>query len=210
LKQETSAAVAARIDEIDRRYAELSAQQSKTAFEIEEAIKVASHQYLETSSLAGAKVVHELETHVDMISRSMRILEKRKAEAEKDLKRAQAAEQRQRAEQLREEAAGLEKKSAKLIDELSRIQDVRFDRSILESGRVGTWLTSQGGMKPAGPYDGPSDVFAEPSPANRGMYATSRAKRLLDEAAELDQKAETLDELELSDGEPETAWKQSA
>jgi hypothetical protein len=207
LKQETLAAVAARIFEIDRRFAELSEQQAKAGFEIEEAIKTASAQFLETNDMAGAKVVHELETRVDMIGRAMRILEQRKHDANRDLRRAQAAEHRQRAEQLREEAAGLEKKSAKLIDELSRLQDVQFDRSILEYGRVGTWLTAQGGYNPAGPFDGPADVFAEPAAANRGMYATSRAKRLLDEAAELDQKAETL---EVSDGEPETAWKQSA
>jgi hypothetical protein len=187
----TVEAVRARVDEIDRRYAELSAEHARIGFEIEEAIKVASQRFLETNDMGGAKIVHELETRIELISRSMQILEQRKAEAEKDLRLAQAAEHRQRAGQLRDEAAGLEKKSGKLIDELSKIQDVQFDRSILECGRVGAWTTLQGGYNPAGSFDNPTEIFAEPG-GSPGTYAASRSRRLLREAAELEAKAEEL------------------
>lgn len=192
MKPETSEQVKARIDSLDRRYAELCAEQAKVGFDLEHARDAASLQFLDANDLSGAKLIGDLNIKADLIARGLMLLEQRKATAETELKQATVFELREKARGLRDEAAGIEKKCDKAITELSKLQDVQYTRSVLETGRTGGWM---GFRCQFSEFLSPSEMACEPVGVNRGEYAVSKSRRLLTEADALETQANEIEAL---------------
>jgi len=110
-----------------------------------------------------------------------------------DLHGAEICELRAQAAAKREELGTLEKKTGRLLAELSKLESIEYESGILSAARRGTWYSPQGDLVPPPPYFGPGECFWDPT--NQEPFARPRSRRLRQEIEELEAKAR---EMELS------------
>jgi hypothetical protein len=182
----TLAEAGAALDEIERKKSQLSAIQAEVGLRLEQA-----ENGLGEAVLAGdedaVRNVADIRLRADGLSAALVTLENRRAAALVDQRRATAADLRQQAEAKRAELAALEVKTAKLLAELSALENVPFTVSILSSECKGSWYPKTGGLQAPEAHLGCWECFADP--VNPEMFHTPRSRFLRVEIADLEAKA---------------------
>jgi hypothetical protein len=128
-------------------------------------------------------------------------LERRKAEATLDRKRAEARDYRAKGETLQAELDALNKKSDALLEKLAELQGVPYDRSVLAAQRTGTWVIHHTVTDARNlPYCPPEVQQAEVTGPNRGRYLEPRSRTLMDKIQTLTLSAQAIEhEFELEE-----------
>jgi hypothetical protein len=143
---------------------------------------------------SGLEKIAALERRHGGIDRALGALAAQRAEVEKLLNPAKAAELRAEANAKRTELDELEKKTERLLRELSRLEDTEFTSCILNAQRVGTWHPAFGALANPMAWLSPDEVFPEPGRrAGEPIYARPLSRRLRDEIAMLEDEANRLD-----------------
>lgn len=190
-------AIDQQIAELDARKELICGAQAEAGARLADAEATVGDEILDGNDGAIRELI-ELRVRVDGLTAALEALERRRATAVIDRKRAEAAELREQAASKRRALAELEDKTGKLLAKLSELENVSFDACVLNSQRVGVWsapLAGEGlGPAPLAPWRGPDEVQRDPV---TGRYAVPRSRILRDEIAALEaQAAAILAELE--------------
>ena len=196
----------AALDEIERRKAQLSAALAGVGLELERAEAELGERVLAGHEDAMRDVL-ELRTRADGLNAALAALEKRRAAALLDQKRATALDLRQQAAAKRVALAEIESATKTLLDKLSTLEDVRYTTSILSSQRQGAWFAFQGGLREPDEFLGAWESYADPT--NRSPFAIPKSRLLRVETAELEGRAATI-EAELGETRAEQARPEAA
>src|ERR1035437_4913611 len=136
----TLQAANARLDDIEVRQAQLAAASAKKASDLMDAEARLGEAVLDGDASVGA-LVADLRIQADGLAAALVVLEKRRAIAQLECKRAQAADLRRQAAAKRADLAALESKTSKVLAELSRLESVEYDGCILGAQRIGAWIS---------------------------------------------------------------------
>jgi hypothetical protein len=142
--------------------------------------------------------VADLRLRVDGLTAGLAALEKRRATAELDMRRAAAADLRRQAAVKQNDLDSLTRKSAKLLEQLSVLEGVIFTAGILRVQQKGAWYRP--GLLPVEAHHG-AYVDTFPDPSNNTPFSTPRSSALRSEIADLEGKAAAIEQ-ELATPEP--------
>jgi hypothetical protein len=169
------------IEELERRKSALVSTLAETSAKLAELEARIGDDYLDGNADDAIRRLSERRLKFDAINSAVNALARRRAAAEIDLQRAQVADVRMQAEAKRTEIAALRVKAKHALDMLSNIEDVQFTAHILNSQVISDEEIPD--------HLKPSEIQG----SFRGNYARPRSRRLFDEAAELDVKADSLE-----------------
>jgi hypothetical protein len=132
-----------------------------------------------------------------LLQETLTVSHSRRMQALQSYLRLEAGEYRERAAALRREAAAVQEQTAPLLEKLSEIEGIVYDRSILLAQRRGGWEKGIGMYVDRLPLVdcAPNEVWSDPA---TGGYEAPRSRRLLDEAGELEAKAAELERRNLA------------
>jgi hypothetical protein len=91
---------------------------------------------------------------------------------------------------LRDELGELEGKTAKVLTELSKLENVQFDACILAAQRIGNWLPRA--STNVEPWQ--SSLECGSDPCNTTPFATPKSRRLRNEADDLERQARDIEQ----------------
>jgi hypothetical protein len=185
----TLQAANARLDAIEVRRAQFAAASAKNASDLMDAEARLGEAVIDGDNTVGA-LVASLRIQVDGFAAAFLVLEKRREVAQRDCRRAQAVDFRRRAARLRDELGELEGKTAKVLTELSKLENVQFDACILAAQRIGNWLPRA--STNVEPWQ--SSLECGSDPCNTTPFATPKSRRLRNEADDLERQARDIEQ----------------
>lgn len=188
------------ISKIENDCAHLIENRSGIGRKLELLQSTGGQRYL-SGDRGAIKEIGEFRAELDLIELSLTTLNGQRADAEVDLKRATAADLRNRAELKRSEMAALEAKTGKLLAQLSILENVQYGVGILSNQRQGAWCTANWGTPE--PWHA-AIVDCQSDPLNHTPFAVPKSRLLRAEIADLLHQAAEI-EAELAEPEPEPA-----
>ena len=183
--------------QLDSREAQLSAMLATVGTRLEKSEANAGDAYLDGDE-TPLREVAELRLRVDGINAALEALSRRRALAILARRRAEALELRRQAAANKAELSELERKTSRLLGELSKLEGIAFTSSILSSQPLGAWLTPGYFTPNEKPFLSARELFAD----GGATYGTPRSRIVRLEIAELEKQA-ALIEQELTDGAAE-------
>jgi len=182
----TLAEAKAAIEQIEADRMRIVGLRRELAQRLEAAEAIAGESYL-AGDRGAVREIAELEAEISLIERrALPTLDRRQAEAERELKAANAADLRQQAETKKAELAQLEERTARYLAELSKLEGVEYTAGILSLQWRGSWV--QGGAHPPESWHGAFvDIAADPT--NPEKFAVPRSRKLRNEIADLERRA---------------------
>jgi hypothetical protein len=179
------------LDQLEARKAQFCGMLAELGARLSEAEANLGEAVLEGDESA-ARTVADLRLKVDSINAGLRACEKRKAAAAVDRRRAEAAAIRHQAEVKRANLADLEKKTAKLLNDLSELENVTYTRAVLCAQRTpGSWEPAVTATIRDINYLSPAEVIRYL--ASYDPYAVPRSRQLFVAIQELENQAAKID-----------------
>jgi hypothetical protein len=179
------------VDRIQANRAQLVANRMQLAGKLEALESAAGARYLDGDRTA-LKEIADLSGELQLIERALTVLEQREVVAARDVRIATAADLRRQVAEKESEVAAIDKRTEKLLGQLSEIEAVSYTRCILGYERKGDWYTTRGGLAKAEPWHGPGEVF--PEPVNHDSYHVPRSRILRKEIEEMSSRALAIEE----------------
>ena len=177
------------LDAIETRRAQFAAASAKNASDLMDAEARLGEAVIDGDNTVGA-LVASLRIQVDGFAAAFLVLEKRRTVAQLDCRRAQAADFRRQAARLRDEMGELEGKTAKVLSELSKLENVQFDACILAAQRIGNWMPRA--SINVEPWQ--STLECASDPGNHQPFAIPRSRQLRNQAEALDGQARDIEQ----------------
>jgi hypothetical protein len=185
----TLAQANAALDTIEVRRAQFAAASAKNASDLMDAEARLGEAVIDGDNTVGA-LVASLRIQVDGFAAAFLVLEKRREVAQRDCRRAQAVDFRRQAARLRDELGELEGKTAKILGELSKLENVQFDACILAAQRIGNWMPRA--SINVEPWQ--STLECASDPGNHQPFAIPRSRQLRNQAEALDGQARDIEQ----------------
>ena len=185
----TLAQANAALDTIEVRRAQFAAASAKNASDLMDAEARLGEAVIDGDNTVGA-LVASLRIQVDGFAAAFLVLEKRREVAQRDCRRAQAVDFRRQAARLRDELGELEGKTAKVLSELSKLENVQFDACILAAQRIGNWMPRA--SINVEPWQ--STLECASDPGNHQPFAIPRSRQLRNQAEALDGQARDIEQ----------------
>jgi hypothetical protein len=128
---------------------------------------------------------------LDLIEEALLVLESDARAAQDDLKRAEAAELRKQAAEKRRVLVDIERRTDALLAQISQIEKIELDRSVILYQRSGSGWVVLNSLAPAGPEHGPGECGCEPT--NSRPFAVPFSRQLRTAITELESNAQLIE-----------------